>query len=555
MPDNLQERENAMKKLMSIVLMLTLVISLFPRLEVALAQEYEWVLVNVIGYPNNEGWDQANSHESYTNTYSYSHGSYSVTTTYDGRAEEWRNPPKKTGENITLKGSFSDIPQRFKAGEEVSVVINMTAENNKQSFFAFSASANIQFDNVDVKPGSRSAASIRLVDKDGEAAFSLESTNNYAAVNKTVTTNAPKGRQEGDQIALTTTFLRGVTMGTSYIYEWRPAGWDAVEVSAYKSTNEKEPPMGVVPPSSWFTFPEEYPEVGPPADIFVTDLYGDVEIHVFENGLWDTYNPVLGANLPENAVISTYDNSGIELYIEGMGPFTVRPNTDIGIGSKPEAEGKISIFVGHVWGTFKEVMRTVYMDIPMSQAAAGIKGTTFELIDDGEVSTVLVYEGEVEFKSLSLGGSVLVGSGETVKISKTEIGEIEEFNIEAELAKWDQKTQDLTLLAIEEYQASLIEIDESTIEEEAVGENTQDESNDGSGFPIAIIFGAVIVLFAVVAFILLGRRKTKKISNNLSSSNYQDHSYSNEARKYCNNCGNEINENSKFCKECGKSQE
>jgi hypothetical protein len=559
-----------MKKILSVILTFVLLASLFTNVQIVYSQEFEWVLVDVIGYPNEEGWAQANLHESYSNIYSYSHGMYTVTTTYDGRAEEWRNPPKKTGENITLKGSFEDIPQRFSAEEEVSVTINMKAENNNQSFFAFSASAHIQFDNVDIKPGSRGATSRRFIDGNENDSFLLESTNDYDEVNKTITVSAPKGREEGDQIAILATFFRGVAMGTSYIYEWRPAGWNAEEIPSYTSNNEKETPVGVVPPSSWFTFPEDYPEVGSPADIFVTDLYGEVEVHVFDNGLWDTYSPVLGENLPENAVISTMDDSGIQLYIEGLGPFMVRPNTDIGIGSRPEEEGKLSIFFGHVWGNFKEAMRTGYMDIPMSQAAAGIKGTTFELIDDGETSTVLVYEGEVEFKSNNLDTSVSVGSGETVMISEAEVGMKKAFDVEAELAKWDQETQSATLLAIEEYQATIGSTDDSAEEEpeeeilpidEAIAEGgQQDGAAESSSFPIVLVGGAALVLSAAVALIILSKKKkSKKISRNTSSNKYQDpyiqSNNNNSIKKYCKNCGNELNVNSKFCKECGQSQE
>jgi hypothetical protein len=214
-----------MRKLTTIIAFIILFAAPVKSIQVAADEGFEWVLVNVINYPNDEVWTQTNLHESYDHSYSCSPGNYSVTSKYVGRDEDWRNPPKKKGEGITLNGSFSKVPETMKAGEEVSINIILSATDNSLSFFTFWSSGQAYFDRPDIKPGSKSRSSLTFNNDQGESSFELEKANEYATIDETIKAIAPQGSSDGDQISIITTFYRGVPMGTSYIYEWRQVGW------------------------------------------------------------------------------------------------------------------------------------------------------------------------------------------------------------------------------------------------------------------------------------------------------------------------------------------
>ncbi len=495
-----------MRKLIGVTILIVSIITILQPFKAYASENFEWVLVEVMDYANDEGWVQSNLHESYNNTYSYARSNYAVHSKYIGRDEDWRNPPKIKGEGITLYGSFSGVPQRIKAGEEVSITIELSVGDNSLSFFTFWASSNAYFDKPDIKPGSKSRSAIRFVNDQQESNFIIEKANDYANINEVIKASAPQGSNEGDQISIITAFYRGISMGTSYIYEWREEGWkpskDPFDKKIpHNTTTERKPYR--------FDFPDDFDEVGPPADIYVTDMYGEVFIHVFEDGLWDAYNPVLSHNIPENAVITTGFNSGLQLYIEGVGTFVVKEDTHLKVGSKPEPEGKISIFFGHLWGRVKEIYETGELNFPMSQAVAGIKATTFELYDDGETSTIRVYEGLVDFESISSDNSVMVGSGETAKITGNFVGQIENFDIDTELLKWDENVKELTLEAIEEYQLSSEEQLTEEVEETASIEDSEslevkeDTIEESSSIPWTLVLAVMaILLLVIIAFLI-----------------------------------------------------
>jgi hypothetical protein len=76
------------------------------------------------------------------------------------------------------------------------------------------------------------------------------------------------------------------------------------------------------------------------------------------------------------------------------------------------------------------------MELDMSQAVAGIKGTTFVLGETGTTSTLKVIEGTVSFTAKATGQTVDVSTGQTVHADATGLSPVTSFDVNAESADW-----------------------------------------------------------------------------------------------------------------------
>jgi len=68
----------------------------------------------------------------------------------------------------------------------------------------------------------------------------------------------------------------------------------------------------------------------------------------------------------------------------------------------------------------------------MSQAVAGIKGTTFVLSENKSQSSIKVIEGSVAFTSKSTGQTEMINGGETITADKNGLGPKTTFDAAAE---------------------------------------------------------------------------------------------------------------------------
>jgi hypothetical protein len=76
------------------------------------------------------------------------------------------------------------------------------------------------------------------------------------------------------------------------------------------------------------------------------------------------------------------------------------------------------------------------MEVDMSQAVAGIKGTTFVLGETGSTSTLKVIEGTVAFTSKATGQTVAVSAGQTAQADKAGLSAVTSFEVTTESADW-----------------------------------------------------------------------------------------------------------------------
>ncbi len=508
----------------TVIIITTLNLYTFPAS--AEQSDYFWVLVDVVDYDNADKWAIANEHEAYNTDFSCSGGIFSAKTTFIGKAEDWRNPPKKHGEGVKVTATFSKPPERIAPDKEVNISLTVSASDNTLSFFTFGGSANADFDKPDVVPGSRGRNAIRFINSNGDDRFEVGAKNNYGTINETLTATIPAGREEGEQIALRQQFYMGVSMGTYYIYEWRSGNYQPV----------KKPQNSINPDKN-----REIPFAGDPdmkrSGVGISDLYGEVLVELYDDdGFFvDAYTPVLGEELAVNAVIITGSDSGVILSLRDMTTFVMKSNSEVKVGDQSETEGRIERLVGHVWCNVKQMLKDGSMDIEMSQAVAGIKGTTFILEDDGETSTVKVFEGEVEFTAHT-GDPILVKGGNALSVSKAVPGTVQAFDMNVELAKWSESVQEMTAIAMEESKRGL-----------SVG-------------PVEGVVIAVLLLCGTLVFVLLrNRKKTAEINKQyrynpvVQNEPIASPGPSHE-RKYCKHCGQPLPVTGKFCTGCGQSK-
>lgn len=559
-----------MKKCIMWVLALFIAVTPIVYITATGAQEpdYAWVLVDVVNHDSAEKWELENQHEAYNTEFSCSTGTFSAKKTFIGKSEDWRNPPKKHGEAVRVTATFSKPPERIAPDEEVTLSVTVSASENSLSFYTFGASVSANFDSPDLATASMSRSAVRFLTSDEENKYEVGANNQYKTIEGIFKAKAPRGRNEGEQIAVRQLFYMGVSMGTYYIYEWRGTETKHTEQPA-------EPEMTVHPtekpeptPSKRSSIydrapigpkyiPEDFPMIGPPSGVDISDIAGEVYIHVWDENGYDWYFADLEEDLPINAIIQTGSTGIAVLSLRDMTTFEIPPNSIVAIGGQSKDESRLSILAGHVWTNFKSVIKDGSMDMEMSQAVAGIKGTTFILSEDGETSTVKVFEGEVEFTPHGGGKSILVTKGKQVSATQSSLGAVENFDIEAELENWSENAQEITRKNMKAAQKN---------SKDSNDKNNYDENDEERGNVLdrritiaALIIG--LILLGVIVFVVINSRRKKTTTNNATYEYYSTGQAKTHQRvtppfssnsNFCKHCGKQVSENSKFCSGCGK---
>ena len=133
------------------------------------------------------------------------------------------------------------------------------------------------------------------------------------------------------------------------------------------------------------------------------------------------------------------DSSSIVSFAD-MSTFVMKPSS-----SPTKKESKIKLAVGNIWANVKKMVKDGTMDIEMSQAVAGIKGTIFvcEVKEDG-TSILKVIEGEVQFTDKATGNVTSVTDGKMIA-SGQQAMPLSDFNIKAEHKDWQKYNFNLVI--------------------------------------------------------------------------------------------------------------
>lgn len=162
-----------------------------------------------------------------------------------------------------------------------------------------------------------------------------------------------------------------------------------------------------------------------------SDLSGQVEIACPPDlEAWDVMK--MGRVIYVDCHLKTGEGSKAVISFSDMTTFEMKPESEIVIDTPPEKDSKFKLLAGNIWANVKKMVKDGTMEVHMSQAVAGIKGTTFVLTETGSESTVKVIEGVVNFESVATGVAVDVSSGESVTATSIGLSEKTTFDISAE---------------------------------------------------------------------------------------------------------------------------
>ena len=505
-----------MKKLISLVLLVLVLPFQMIDVYVGYAEDPpggKWVLKEIIDYDLAERTAKFNKDYEgvYTSEFSYSRGTYYEKRSYVGNSDTWYTPPKVKGEHLAVTVTWSTPPSTIKAGEEVALAMSISVNSNTQSFYGFDNSTSAAFDIPDIKPGYGTSEIVKFYDEDGNDYFRLYSKH-YDAINKTVTAIPRDGTSEGDQISLTIgVSVSGGRAGTKYIYEWTTADAEPLDTKESdpvdnRLTNKygRDLQKYVVP-----KLDGKYKDSG----VRFGDLSGDVQIrHADDKIGWEFAE--MDTIICVGDVVRTGDDSICILSLSDMTTFEMRPNSEVFMNTETEKQSKIALLFGKMLANAKKMIIDGSMSVEMSQAVAGIKGTTFVVESNDTESTLKVLEGTVEFLTND-GETLIVTNNEMVTAKNGEADGIKTFSAIQELSAWSDTIQTEINSRLEEQEIIL------------------DENYGIKKYLVYVLIFLIAALIVVIAVMISRKQKSKK-------------------PRFCRHCGSMIPKRAKICPSCKK---
>ncbi len=388
-----------------------------------------WVLTDVIDHDAAEAVKNAN--KKYEGVYhyevNYSRGSFTHKRTYTGKTES-RSPYSDAvhGEFMTLKAEWSSPPNIMKPDEKYPLDFYLGVLEDNSSFY---------------NTGTYAATSLNGT-KLENSYVKLNSKTNWRPTDETLILEPPEGRVEGQKLKLSLYMQSVDSLRTIYIYEWMKASEASKveDVAPYEKPGQEKPEQDT-PPARELDYEVPKDENGNYIDsgIRFSNLHGEVMIRRGDDPIgWEFAQ--LDMVIYEGDRIRTEHNSGVEITLSDLTTFKMKPESEIIVNTASEKENKIKMLAGKVWTNVKQMVTEGTMDVEMSQAVAGIKGTTFIVEETGSESILKVIEGEVELET-NTGDKVLVADGAMATVKEGGPARVEPFSINEEINSWDQPNQ------------------------------------------------------------------------------------------------------------------
>ena len=263
-----------------------------------------------------------------------------------------------------------------------------------------------------------------------------------------------------------------------------------------------------------------------------SDLYGEVSVRP-NDADDDAYEfAELDMLLYHNDRIRTKTKSGAIISFSDLSTFVMKPDTIIVLDMRVEKESKVDLIIGNLLVNIEKIIKDGNVDVEMTQAVAGIKGTTLVCEESEGKSTLKVLEGSVELTS-DQGERIVVHGGEMVSATNGEIGKVTKFSPTKELGTWSEKAQDDIQQALRNKGVSL-EGDRST-----------------SGRTVAILIGFIVAgLLLLLVVILSANRRGMRPSAQAGSGTVHV-AATHASTRYCGRCGQAHAQDIRFCTKCG----
>jgi hypothetical protein len=134
--------------------------------------------------------------------------------------------------------------------------------------------------------------------------------------------------------------------------------------------------------------------------------------------------------------VRTGEDSTAIMSFADMSVFIMKPESEIILDTAPQKDAKVKLVSGRIWENVKKMITEGQMEVEMSQAVMGIKGTTIVCEEAGSSSTLKVLEGTASFRSKTTGEEILVSAGKMATATENGLSKPQPFDVDAENASW-----------------------------------------------------------------------------------------------------------------------
>lgn len=183
-----------------------------------------------------------------------------------------------------------------------------------------------------------------------------------------------------------------------------------------------------------------YGREGVDSGIKFSDLYGEVSIRPNAEDD-DAYEfAELDMTLYVDDRIRTKEESGAILSMADMSTFVIKPESIVILNTASGKENKIELLAGNIWVNVKKMVSDGTMEVEMSQAVAGIKGTNITCSTSRGEDRIQVLRGQAEVLIKETKEKVEVKEGEELVVKAGGKTEKVEIDVTAEQKKWEDAT-------------------------------------------------------------------------------------------------------------------
>ncbi len=170
-----------------------------------------------------------------------------------------------------------------------------------------------------------------------------------------------------------------------------------------------------------------------------SDLHGEVTVRpdANEEG-WELAELSSKLNVLDH--VKTEQDSGAILSMQDMTTFVVKPESEIILTVPSGQDSKVTLVAGNIWVNVKKMVTNGTMEVEMSQAVAGIKGTNITCSTSRDEDRIQVLRGIAEVLIRETQERMTVAEGEELVIKAGGKAEKVEIDVSAEQKKWDEQT-------------------------------------------------------------------------------------------------------------------
>jgi len=170
-----------------------------------------------------------------------------------------------------------------------------------------------------------------------------------------------------------------------------------------------------------------------------SDLHGEVTVRPDDNEEgWELAELSSKLNVLDH--VKTEQDSGAILSMQDMTTFVVKPESEIILTVPSGQDSKVTLVAGNIWVNVKKMVTNGTMEVEMSQAVAGIKGTNITCQTSRDEDRIQVLRGIAEVLIRETQERMTVAEGEELVVKAGGKTEKVEIDVTAEQKKWEEQT-------------------------------------------------------------------------------------------------------------------